>query len=69
MNIKKIRRRRIVVSPAMRKELAQKFGVTVQCVGCALRYSTEGFQPEMIRQAALDMGGIDRTEVMIVDKE
>lgn len=68
MTVVKKRKKRIVVSPSMRKKLAQKFGVTVQCVGLALRFVTEGFQPEEIRRAAIEMGGEVGTEVVIVEQ-
>ena len=68
MTVVKKRKKRIAVSPSMRKELAQKFGVTVQCVGLALRFVTEGFQPEEIRRAAIEMGGEVTTDVVIVEQ-
>lgn len=68
MTVLKKRKKRIVVSPSMRKALAQKFGVTVQCIGGALRFATEGFQPEMIRKAAIEMGGVETTEVVIIEQ-
>jgi len=68
MAVIKKRKKRIVVSPSMRKSLADKFGVTVQCIGGALRFATEGFQPEEIRKAAIEMGGVETTEVVIVEQ-
>lgn len=68
MTVVKKRKKRIVVSPSMRKELAQKFGVTAQCVGLALRFVTEGFQPEEIRRVAIEMGGEVVTEVIFVEQ-
>ena len=68
MTVEKKRKKRIVVSPSMRKVLAQKFGVTVQCVGLALRFVTEGFQPEEIRRAAIEMGGEVSTEMVFVEQ-
>ena len=68
MTVVKKRKKRIVVSPSMRKALAKRFGVTVQCVGGALRFVTEGFQPEEIRKAAIEMGGVETTEVVIVEQ-
>lgn len=67
MSIKKIRRKTIKVSPDTRKQIAAEFDVSVQTVGNALRYRTEGWQPEQMRQRALELGGIECIEVRVID--
>ena len=67
MAIKKIRRKTIKVSPGTRKQIATQFGVSVQSVGNALRYRTEGPQPEQIRQRAIELGGVECIDVQLVD--
>ena len=67
MSIKKIRRKTIKVSPDTRKQIAAEFDVSVQTVGNALRYRTEGLQPEQMRQRALELGGIECIEVRVID--
>ena len=67
MAVKKIRYRHIKVSPSMRKELAQEFRTTIQTIGNALRYRTQGVIPERIRKRALDLGGVEVVETELVD--
>lgn len=67
MAVKKIRRKTIKVSPNTRKQIAEEFDTTVQTVGNALRYRTEGWQPEQIRQRAFELGGIESIEVQMID--
>ena len=67
MSIKKIRRKSIKVSPETRKQLAAEFSVSVQSIGNALRYRTEGWQPEQIRIRALKLGGVETIDVKIID--
>lgn len=67
MSIKKIRRKSIKVSPETRKQLAAEFRVSVQSIGNALRYRTEGWQPEQIRIRALELGGVETIDVKIID--
>lgn len=67
MAIKKIRRKTIKVSPSTRKQIATQFGVSVQSVGNALRYRTEGVQPEMMRQRALELGGVECIDIQVID--
>lgn len=67
MAIKKIRRKTIKVSPDTRKQLAMQFGLSVQSVGNALRYRTEGSQPEQIRQRAIELGGVECIDVQLID--
>lgn len=67
MAVKKIKFRHIKVSPSMRKELAQEFRATVQTIGNALRYRTQGAVPEQIRQRAIALGGCEVTDTELVD--
>ena len=67
MSIKKIRRKTIRVSPETRKRLATEFGISVQSVGNALRYRTEGPQPEQVRVKALELGGVECIEIKMID--
>lgn len=67
MAIKKIRRKSIKVSPDTRKRLAKEFNLSVQSIGNALRYRTEGWQPDKIRQRALDLGGIESIDIKMID--
>ena len=67
MSIKKIRRRTIKVSPDTRKQIAAEYDISVQTVGNALRYRTEGAQPEQIRKRALELGGVEAIDIKIID--
>ena len=67
MAVKKIRYRHIKVSPSMRKELAREFDTTIQTIGNALRYRTQGVIPERIRKRALDLGGVEIIDTELVD--
>lgn len=67
MSIKKIRRKTIRVSPDMRKRLAEEFRISVQSVGNALRYRTEGSQPEQVRARALELGGVECIDIKMID--
>lgn len=67
MSIKKIRRKSIKVSPNTRRQIAVEFDVSVQTVGNALRYRTEGEQPELMRQRALELGGVETIDVKVID--
>lgn len=67
MSIKKIRRKSIKVSPETRKQIAQEFNLSVQSIGNALRYRTEGWQPEQIRLRALELGGVETIDVKVID--
>lgn len=67
MAVKKIRYRHIKVSPSMRKELSHEFATTIQTIGNALRYRTQGVIPERIRKRALDLGGVEVVETELVD--
>ena len=67
MSIKKIRRKTIKVSPGTRRQIAAEYGVSVQTVGNALRYRTEGQQPELMRLRALELGGVETIDVKVID--
>jgi hypothetical protein len=52
-----IKERYIRVEPAMKKWLAQKFGISVRAVGDALNYKTQSGTAKAIRATALQRGG------------
>ncbi len=50
-------KKEIKVSPAVRDQIAEKYGVSIQAVWNALNFVSRGERPDNIRKDALSLGG------------
>ena len=54
----RVKKKRYIALPdRYKKQLADEFGVTSECVRLALNFTTDGEQPEAIRARAMQMNG------------
>ena len=50
-------KKEIKVSPAVRDQIAEKYGISIQAIWNALNFVSRGARPDNIRKDALAMGG------------
>lgn len=50
-------KKEIKVSPAVRDQIAEKYGISIQAIWNALNFVSRGVRPDNIRKDALAMGG------------
>ncbi len=50
-------KKEIKVSPAIRDQIAEKYGISIQAIWNALNFVSRGARPDNIRKDALAMGG------------